>query len=153
MIPPASWVQPFRRPLTVVCAVLWIAAFAATHVSVATIRKAPLPSLGDSVLHLIGYLGLTGALLLTLLAHGRCFRRRTITAVAVMAVYATVDEYTQPLFGREAALAEWSANLVGAALAIVIFELAVWAIGRRHAAKENRPAPCQDEPANIDRAP
>lgn len=43
-------------------------------------------------------------------------------ALGIIAVYAAVDEYTQPLFGRDAELGDWAADVTGAGIVLATLE-------------------------------
>ncbi|MHC4562254.1 MAG: VanZ family protein [Planctomycetota bacterium] len=119
-----------RGVLTVLCTLAWLVAFAATHVSVGAVRRIPLPSAGDTTLHLVGYMLLTAIFLVTLVAHGLARQTRLLVVPIVMLAYASVDEWTQPLIGRSATVAEWLADLAGAAISLTVLELCL-AMGQR----------------------
>ena len=81
-----------------------------------------LPDTGtsDKVLHFGAFLGL-GWLLATVLGqHGRARWR----AVPILLAYAAVDEWTQPLVGRECELLDWVCDAAGAVVGTAAVMLA-----------------------------
>ena len=117
--------QHARRPVALVTALLFVAAFVATH-----LPRHRLPRLGarDTSLHGIGYFVLGTSLLATFVAWGLGRRTRGPLLLGALAAYAALDELTQPLVGRDAAWADWTADLLGAAAALLLGELALLAL-------------------------
>lgn len=76
----------------------------------------------STALHIIGYLGLGLILSATLTAFEVPRLRRIVTAVVILAIYAAVDEATQPFFNRHASLQDWLADMLGSAVAITLWE-------------------------------
>ena len=117
---PADLLHPFRHVLLIACAAAWAAAFVASHLPPDNLPDLPTT---DVSLHAGGFLVLT-ALLLAVLASRRARRRRRITvALCAIPTYAAFDEITQALVGRDPALADWGADLLGMAVAVVACEL------------------------------
>ncbi len=137
----ADWLRPsrIRRPLTAACVACWLAAFAATHVPLRLPPTGPVPS-SDKTLHFAGYLGLGLIVLLTLHVRSVRGRRRNRRMVGMLLVYAAVDESTQPLFGRHAAVADWTADLLGILTACAIGQRMLIALYR---SRRSAPA-CED---------
>ncbi len=127
--------RPIASPDTIrftrlALAVVWLTAFAATHVP-----GTHMPALyaGDELLHFIGFFCLASILMLGLFLRGRQRRRRVVTALVVMVLYGALDELTQPLVNRGAAWGDWLADVGGAVAAVLVWELALaW---RNHAAR------------------
>jgi VanZ family protein len=120
-----------RRLVLAACVLAWAAALAATHVPAGSLPRMPAT---DVVLHVTGFAGLTSLFVLAQAAYGVPRRRRLILTLPVMAAYAAVDELTQPLVNRVAAMGDWTADVGGAAMAIVCGELILLAaamLGRR----------------------
>ena len=115
-----------RSILIAICAVTWIGAFTATH-----LPPGDVPAMGpsDKVLHLAGYAVLATPLMLTLAALGRTRRRRIVFAVTVLLIYGIVDELTQPIFGRSAAIGDWLCDAAGTIGAVIVWEI-VFALRR-----------------------
>ncbi len=100
--------------------VYWVCLFGLMHVPrehLPTVRVSHL----DKVVHVTGYA------LLGLLGGGYAQRRGAATGagwyikwLAVYAVYAAFDELTQPMVGRSATLADWSADIVGVVIAFAV---------------------------------
>lgn len=59
---------------------------------------------------------------------GWAARRRWLGLLAILGVYAALDELTQPLFARDAELLDWLADIGGSALGLL---LAQWVLNRR----------------------
>ncbi|MBN1943248.1 MAG: VanZ family protein [Phycisphaerae bacterium] len=110
--PASAWI---RRSAAVLCAVVWLAAATATHIPADAYAQI---TLGDVTLHFLGYLGLSGVFLLTLRLHGAGWKKRALTAIPVLLIYAVLDEITQPLVGRCAAVSDIVANAVGVFAAV-----------------------------------
>lgn len=130
MIPPR--LHRMRRAMLAITTLLWLGAFIATHVPT---HRLPGHLPGDVTLHLVGYLGLAAAVLLTMAFYAKPRRRRIATIFIVMAVYGAIDEITQPLVGRYAAWKDWAADLAGTALAVLIVEALLALLTRRTQAK------------------
>jgi VanZ family protein len=98
----------------------WLAMFVATHVP----RQFPaLPREGtDKMVHVAAF-----AVLAWLVAVaweqsvGRLNGAHLRVVWCLLAVYAAIDEATQPLVGRSASIGDWFADAVGAALGLIAF--------------------------------
>ncbi len=114
-----TFCQRHRRLFAYLCAAGWITCFAGTH-----IPQEHLPGLGssDKALHLVGYAGLAILFWLALWAYGCRMRRRLGLVLVTLAVYAAVDEITQPLVNRYACVADWYADCAGAAIGAAVCE-------------------------------
>ena len=121
-----------RRGVLGVLIVLWVSAFVATHIPA---ERVPPIGLKDTSLHLLGFLALTGMGLLTLRAYRVGTGRRITLGISLAAIYAGLDELTQPLVGRSNSLQDWIADLAGAILAVLLFELTLLAISVRRRAR------------------
>ena len=112
-------------------AAVWLAELIATHVPGERLPSLPT---SDILLHFAGYVVLAVLLLAALVTRGHCRPRRDVIAVCVLVAYAAVDELTQPLVRRDAALSDWLADGAGVLAAVVVFEvLATTArMARRH---------------------
>ena len=113
----ASWSPAHRRSLRWALAVVWASFFTLTHVPIAPVLRSLSISLKDVVLHATGYAVLGAVLSLTLIAHGRRGLPLAALVAAVLAAYGAFDELTQPLVGRDAALDDWLADVLGAVVA------------------------------------
>ena len=111
-----------RRLLLGACLTIWLAAFVATHLPP---RDVPRTGVGDIYLHAAGFFVLGTLLLLTLAAYGAARPRRAAVALLALAIYAALDEATQPLVGRTAAMSDWLADLAGTAAALLLCEAAL----------------------------
>jgi VanZ family protein len=118
----------YRRVLLVITICLWIVACTLTHLPP---DKVPNFHTSDTYLHTIGFGGLASWFLLTLVS----FRTRTLPRIllvlVVMAAYGALDENTQPFFGRTCELRDWVNDMIGTAIAVTLWEIALWAM-RKH---------------------
>ena len=115
--PPKSLLHRARRVILAGCLGLWITAFVITH---SPRDELPEPSVGDNQLHGAGYFVLGCAFWLTLAAYWVPRRRRPVVVIGVLAVYALVDEITQPLAGRQTDVFDWAADVAGAVAAALL---------------------------------
>ncbi len=121
------------RVLTVLCIIAWIGAFTATHVPLDRVLRDMEFRPSDVWLHMVGYFGLTTIFVLMTIARRWRRYRRLVTVLHVIPIYGVIDELTQPLVGRTAAVTDWLANIAGMILAIALIEgLVAWR--RRRAA-------------------
>ena len=108
-----------RRALLTTCVLLWLTAFAVTHTPSSEL---PHFSVGDKTLHVVGFFGLGGIFILTLVAYRMATLRRIVLVALAMMIYAGLDELTQPYFGRTADLLDWVSDMGGTTLAIILCE-------------------------------
>lgn len=95
----------------------------------------------DKLLHLIAY-GLLGVVTAAAASvRGGWNGSRLTLCVLVLAVFAALDEVTQPLFGRAVEFADWVADLAG--LAIGVAAVVVWT--RWRDTPREAPSPRADE--------
>ena len=120
MNPSDDRLRRHRRGVLVVCAALWGAALAVTHLPAGCLPRTPA---SDPVLHGAGYFFLSVALWLTLWVYGRPRRLRVAIILLAIPIYAAIDEITQPLVGRHASAADWAADVAGVLAALVLCEL------------------------------
>ena len=111
-----------RRAVLVITICLWISACALTHLPADDL---PNFSTNDTMLHTVGFWGLASWFLLTLVGYRVRPLWRVLIVLAVMAVYAALDEITQPLppFGRTCDLHDWKNDMIGTAIAVAIWEI------------------------------
>ena len=114
--------HPPRWP-QVVLGGYWLALLAGTH-------WPKLPGVDvpgkDKTLHVVAFAILTG-LLLNVLARRMATARSVavvLAAVAVVAVYGALDEWTQPYTGRTCDFFDWLADMAGAASVTLAYLLA-----------------------------
>jgi VanZ family protein len=112
----ANWPQKISLATL---AVYWIALFVATHVP----RLEPPLSLphGDKWLHATAFAGLTLLLALAWSLRRPFAWRSWLAVLALLAVYAALDEITQSLVGRNTDAADWLADVVGIVVGLTIF--------------------------------
>ena len=80
------------------------------------------PDGSDKLVHMAAFAGLAALVAITWqLAAGQLNRRHLIAVWLAVALYAALDEWTQPLFGRDASLGDWTADVVGALIALILF--------------------------------
>ena len=88
----------------------------------------------DKVCHFVGYTGLAYLVSLAWTVHRPMTRPLGISnflvVVGVLSFYGVLDEVTQPLIGRSCELADWIADVAGAAVGVSFFA-AVTALARR----------------------
>jgi VanZ family protein len=132
MTPLADHLRRARKPLTWACAVAWVSAFTITHIPVEAASHIPG---SDSSLHFIGYLVITGILWLTLATYPLPRWHRIVWTFLATIAYSTLDELTQPLFGRACALGDWRSNLMGIISLLIAAELLTFLFSRKENAE------------------
>jgi len=60
-----------------------------------------------------------------------CVSSAAVAVSIAAAAYGAFDELTQPLFGRSASWGDWLADMVGAAVAVIVFEAVLSMRARR----------------------
>ncbi len=106
----------------------WLMLITATH-----IPKVPEPlgfRASDKLVHLAAYAVLGALVGLVSSQYLRLRFGMAAVLLAGLAVHGMLDEATQPLFGRHADVADWIADILGAALGLAMF-FAVSALVRR----------------------
>jgi len=99
---------------------LFLTAFVLTH-----LPGDDLPNFqtSDTSLHTVGFFGLASWFVLSLAAFDvGCLKRLLIVAVG-LALYAAMDERTQPYFGRACELRDWFNDMIGTGVALVLWEI------------------------------
>jgi VanZ family protein len=101
----------------------WCVLFVLTHMPVPGSVPAPIPN-ADKAYHFILFF------LLTWLGgrHVLCLRRRALVTTflvwgVVYSCYAALDEWTQPVFGRNASFGDWVCDVTGIVAATVVLVL------------------------------
>ena len=74
----------------------------------------------DKTLHFVAYAILAGLLWACARLRGMASLRATLTVMGVVAVWAAVDEVTQPFFYRAAEPLDWVYDMMGAAIGCAI---------------------------------
>jgi VanZ family protein len=133
--------QGERRPIpsspdalpSLVIRVLDVVAVAYVGVLVyATHHPAPQKLLGptppsDTLLHLMAYTALGGLVAAAMAARGGWSVRSGVAIFVPLALFAALDEVTQPLFGRWAERLDWAFDGIGLIIGIAaVTALAVW---------------------------
>ena len=111
---------PYARRALAVLIVMWVLAFTCTHLPRGT---APPIGAGDKKSHAVGFFVLGSLFAVAMSALGVRRRRRPWLAIAALAVYAALDEITQPLVNRHASVWDWLADLAGVVVAVICWEL------------------------------
>src|SRR5690606_3125571 len=101
----------------------WVTIFIATHLPP---RNLPPVRVSDKTAHLLGYFVLTGLLYVSWWASNPRRQGLWLIVLLVVASYATFDELLQVPVGRTADLADWVADMVGAAAALLICSAMRW---------------------------
>jgi len=95
------------------------AAFVVTHMPPPPVPAPPL--INDKLLHFIGFTALGMVGIWRLIGPPRPVGATTALATLLgLAMYAAIDERTQPLFRRSCELGDWVADVIGAAVGIGI---------------------------------
>ena len=118
----------YRQALTCALLLLWTVALVLTHIPPS---EMPSPGISDRLLHVVGYWGLATVLAVTMLSYRFRRWRRWVLGLVILAVYGAFDELTQPIFGRNASLCDWLADVAGLALGMLMVETLVWISSRR----------------------
>jgi VanZ family protein len=106
-----------RLVLVAILIAYWLLMFFGTHIPrVPTSLAGP----NDKVLHLLGYGGLAVLLLGWRSSRGPVTIRTITLLWLLLGCYGAFDEITQPLVGRHADIADWIADVVGAAIGLGI---------------------------------
>ena len=109
--------------LTIALVLYWMVAFLGTHI--------PIPAGviprggGDKGLHLVGYAILASLLMGLRASRGPFGWYSALMRWMVLAMYGAFDEVTQSLVGRHADVADWCADLIGAAFGLGLVVLLV----------------------------
>ena len=106
--------------MSLVFAGYWLLLFASTHVP----RDFPLlPGEGtDKLVHMSAFLGLAALFAASWeLSVGRLKVQHLIVIWLIVAVYAVVDEFSQPPFGRSCSIWDWVADMTGVGCGLLLF--------------------------------
>lgn len=130
-----------RKLLLGLLILYWLLLAALTHAP----RLPPAgPQISDKTAHLLAYAVLATLLFLTLWAHRPRLRFLSLRALLIPCAYAAVDELTQPLSGRVCEFADWVADALGAAAAVVALTLIRLLAHRRQDGRRNARAAAMD---------
>lgn len=119
---PDPW-RRFARPLAVLTAGYVLVLLFATHYPRPEELLGPKPP-SDKTLHFLAYATLGILAAATLAAAGRWAWRGVASLAVGLAIFAGLDELTQPAFGRSAELLDWGYDLIGLAVGIGLVALA-----------------------------
>ena len=117
-----------RTALPWLCALCWVLSAVATHLPPG---QAGAFHVNDKLLHAVGYFTLGVLLLGTLAVRGVSPAQRAWIALTVLLLYGIADELTQPLVGRDAAVADYLADAAGTTLAVLLDQFLAWQTGRK----------------------
>jgi len=99
----------------------------------------------DKVLHFGAYAGL-GFLLAAMLSSFRLRFRAIFVTLLVAAVYGSLDELSQlPIPGRQADLADWFADVLGAGMGVAMFAIMLPIVNRIRSRFQTAPEPTRYE--------
>lgn len=98
----------------------WLSVFIATH-----LPKVPraLGRVSDKTLHFVAFAILGYLLSWVLFGRTKSFANHALTVIAIIAVYAAVDELLQIPVGRVCDFQDWVADMIGAAVGLGLFHL------------------------------
>jgi VanZ family protein len=116
--------------------VYWAMLFLSTHIDLSpgVARHGP----GDKTMHTLAYAGLAFLWLVSAAAFGRVTWPTYLVVLVGAALYGAVDETSQALVGRKTDIADWRADMLGAALGMIAFAAVygVWNLWRVPKARE-----------------
>jgi VanZ family protein len=111
--------RPLARPLAALSAAYGLVLLLATHYPKPEDLLGPDPP-SDKMLHFLAY-GLLGLLAAAALAAAGRWSPGSVASLAVgLAIFAALDELTQPAFGRTAEPLDWVWDLIGLAVGIAL---------------------------------
>lgn len=123
----------------IVLGVYWFALFVATHTPLRNDIGGGVPN-ADKAAHFVAYAGLAFLLSCALYRAQKKAASRTITVLAIAALYAIADEATQVFVpNRVADFWDWVADMIGAGIGIAFFAVAVLIV-RRFTGRPSFPA-------------
>jgi len=120
----------FVRPLAAATGVYALVLVFATHYPRPEELLGPNPP-SDKTLHFLAYGALGMAVATTLAASGRWSPRAAMIALGALAVFAVIDEVTQPLFSRQAEPLDWVYDVIGLTVGIAVVAAAHTWLGRQ----------------------
>lgn len=94
-------------------AAYWVFCFALTHASFSPTSAPAIPHI-DKAIHFLMYLLLARFLAPQMGRYGKNVRSGAAFTLFVIALYASLDEWTQPYFDRTADIWDWTSDLAGA---------------------------------------
>lgn len=112
------WKTPWLWQLAL--AGYWLALIAGTHIPNQP-QLLPIHQ-GDKLQHVAAYAGLATILAATWqFSAGHLNSRHLCAAWLAIVFFASLDEWTQTAVGRDASIADWFADVVGATIGLVLF--------------------------------
>ena len=125
-----------RKVMLALSVLAWLGAFSVSHIPADVMHEIKTPS--DTTLHMSGFAILAGLFLLALAAFNVRTMRRSIIVLAVMALYAALDERTQPLVNRVCDVRDWYADMAGSIIVVIVLGLLLHIFARRRANRVRR---------------
>ena len=124
-----NWIRTLLRYAGLMLAIYWSALFIATHIPLKG-RQVERWLYSDKVVHVAGYAGLSFLAATAWRARRRLRAAHYACIILGLSAYAALDELLQtlPFVRRQGDVRDWIADMVGAALGLMLFLLA------RHAA-------------------
>lgn len=98
----------------------WLVMAVLTHTPSPRLPHTPI---SDKTGHVLAYALLGAGLMVSLWLSRRLRAGTGITVLAVLMGWGAIEEWTQPLVGRSCELADWYADVAGAAVAVVTVSL------------------------------
>jgi VanZ family protein len=111
--------------IRVVLLIYWLVILVATHIPQS---KLPLKQPHDKLAHFVVFTGLAALLWLALPTPKQPLIYKALLVLALVLIYAAIDELTQPWFNRFCSLDDWLADAVGALIGIITAAL-IWGRG------------------------
>ena len=120
--------QNMRRALSVLLCAYWVTLFTATHL---THVPAVVEAHGsDKAWHFVGYAGLTILLAARTVSVRSLSTNVVVCILGIVALYGAIDEVSQIPVGRDAEIADWYADLAGAAVGMFLIGIICAVTGR-----------------------
>jgi VanZ family protein len=102
--------------------VYWLTLFIATHAP--RLPHFHVVTYADKIAHFVGYAGLSFLAAVVMLRRSRWSRRNALLLLGAVMAYGVLDELMQiPIPGRNADVADWISDCLGAMTGIILFRL------------------------------
>jgi VanZ family protein len=123
--------RKIRSALTGVLALYWVILFVATHL--ARLPAAVESAASDKWYHFGGYAVLTLLLSARIVLSRSLTWKSAIATLCAIGLYGVVDEISQIPVGRDAEIADWCADIAGAAVGLCAIAVLLAVMARRSA--------------------